>query len=306
VVAAPTIAVADFMAQKNFRIIAKGDRDPIAHYCNPADAVAFAFHATLWFPIRMDARLISAKLIQANLNGVDLRVADLSVADLSNADLTVANLVGAQLGAADLSHANLSHANLSHANLNGTNLHTATLSGTVLRYTVFIQTFFTDVDLSNVIGLDTCKHDGPSSIDFRTLRKSPNLPLVFLRGVGLPDRLIDYLPSLLNQAIQFYSCFISYSAKDQDVADRLYADLQNKGVRCWFDRHDLPIGAKTRDYIDETIKLQDKLLLILSEHSIWSDWVEDEVTAAFERRGQARRATHAISDPPRRYRHDDG
>jgi hypothetical protein len=53
VVAAPTIAVADFMAQKNFRIIAKGDRDRIAHYCNPADAVALAFHATLRFAIRM-------------------------------------------------------------------------------------------------------------------------------------------------------------------------------------------------------------------------------------------------------------
>jgi hypothetical protein len=29
----------------------------------------------------------------------------------------------------------------------------------------------------------------------------------------LPDNLIDYLPSLLNQAIQDYSCFIRYSAK---------------------------------------------------------------------------------------------
>ena len=64
--------------------------------------------------------------------------------------------------------------------------------------------------------------------------KSGPLPLAFLRGVGLPDNLIDYLPSLLNQPIQFYSCFISYSSKDQEFADRLHADLQNKGVRCWF------------------------------------------------------------------------
>ena len=137
--------------------------------------------------------------------------------------------------------------------------------------------------------MDTCEHHGPSSIDHRTLEKSPNLPLAFLRGVGLPDRLIDYLPSLLNQPIQFYSCFISYSAKDQDVAERLHADLQNKGVRCWFAPHDLPIGAKILDGIDEAIRLRDKVLLILSEHSIKSDWVEDEVTTAFEeerKRGQ--------------------
>src|SRR5262249_44737313 len=90
------------------------------------------------------------------------------------------------------------------------------------------ETFLTNVDLSKVIGLDTCRHLGPSSIDHRTLEKSPNLPLAFLRGVGLPDGLIYYLPSLLKQAIQFYSCFISYSAKDEDVAERLHADPQRR------------------------------------------------------------------------------
>ena len=96
-------------------------------------------------------------------------------------------------------------------------------------------------------------------------------------------------PLTLNQPIQFYSCFISYSVKDQDMAERLHADLQNKGVRCWFAPHDLPIGAKILDGIDEAIRLRDKVLLILSEHSIKSDWVEDEVTTAFEeerKRGQ--------------------
>ena len=93
-------------------------------------------------------------------------------------------------------------------------------------------------------GLETCRHHGPSTIDHRTLQRSGPLPLAFLRGVGLPDNLIDYLPSLLNQPIQFYSCFISYSSKDQEFAERLHADLQAKGVRCWFAPHDMPIGAK--------------------------------------------------------------
>jgi len=44
--------------------------------------------------------------------------------------------------------------------------------------------------------------------------------------------MIDYLPSLLNQPVQFYSCFISYSDKDDDFVQRLHADLQNKGIRC--------------------------------------------------------------------------
>jgi len=105
---------------------------------------------------------------------------------------------------------------------------------------------------------------------------------VFLRGVGLPDRLIEYLPSLLNEAIQHYSCFISYSSKDQAFAERLHTDLQNKGVRCWFAPHDMPIGAKIIDAIDEAIRLREKVLLILSEGAIASDWVEGEVTRTLE------------------------
>jgi hypothetical protein len=105
----------------------------------------------------------------------------------------------------------------------------------------------------------------------------------------LRDNFIDYTPSLLDQAIQYYSCFISYSSKDQDFADRMHADLQNNGVRCWFAPHDLPIGGKSLDEIGAAIRLRDKVLLILSEHSIKSGWVEDEVSKAFaeeRRRGE--------------------
>jgi hypothetical protein len=94
--------------------------------------------------------------------------------------------------------------------------------------------------------------------------------------------LIDYLPSLLNQPIQHYSCFISYSAKDDDFAKRIHADLQKSGVRCWFAPHDLPIGEGILEGIDAAIRLRDKVLLILSEHSIESGWVKDEVNTGFE------------------------
>ena len=148
------------------------------------------------------------------------------------------------------------------------------------------RTILAGANLSNVTGLETCVHDGPSVVDHRTLELSGRLPLRFLRGVGLPDLLIEYLPSLLNQLIQMYSCFLSYSSKDHSFAERLYADLQNSGVRCWFAPKDLRIGEKIWDTIDEEIRLRDKVLIILSENSIESDWVEDEVNKAFsEERG---------------------
>jgi hypothetical protein len=132
-------------------------------------------------------------------------------------------------------------------------------------------------------GLDRCLHEGPSIIDHRTLQRSGQLPLTFLRGCGLPDNLIDYLPSLLNQPIQFYSCFISYSSTNDEFAHRLYADLQNEGIRCWFAPEDMKIGDRTRTRVDEVIRVHEKLLLVLSDSSINSDWVEKEVEAAFEK-----------------------
>jgi hypothetical protein len=168
----------------------------------------------------------------------------------------------------DLREASLSGADLSEADLSGAHL---------------LETVFGNSNLTNARGLDTCVHRGPSILDHRTVERSGPLPLSFLRGCGLPDTLIEYLPSILNQPIQFYSCFISYSTKDQQFADRLHADLQNKGVRCWFAPHDIAGGRKVHEQIDEAICVYDRLLLILSEHSMGSSWVETEISKARKR-----------------------
>jgi uncharacterized protein YjbI with pentapeptide repeats len=236
--------------------------------------------------------LRNADLRGAGLSGADLSIADLRNADLGSADLKRAYLAGADLGGANLGGADLRRADLSEANLGGVNLGKAQLSfanlcgadlsKADLSGAKLYETVFADIDLTGTTGLETCEHAGPSVIDFRTLEQSHPLPLAFLRGVGLPDNMIDYLPPLLSQSIQYYSCFISYSSRDDDFARRIHADLQNKGVRCWFAPHDLPIGGKILDEIDAAIRLRDKVLLILSEHSIGSDWVEDEVKTAYE------------------------
>ena len=247
--------------------------------------------------VRMYIDLRDADLSGADLSGADLSHADLREmhllgaklyranlyhSDLNSANLGGANATGANLMRADLSYADLSNANLMGAELSFAKLDETRLTNANLTSVVFLATTLANLDLGRVDGLETCEHRGPSIVDYRTLAKSGRLPLAFLRGVGLPDALIEYLPSLLNQPIQHYSCFISHSTKDHDFSDRLYADLQNKGVRCWFAPHDMPIGGRIVDEIDTAIRLRDKLLLILSEHSIKSDWVEDEVSKAFE------------------------
>ena len=233
-------------------------------------------------------RLNGAKLHNANLGGLDLSGIDFRMADLRNSDLRSANLERANLENVDLANTNLTRtsfksanlvsAALEGANLNGTNLWGADLSGAKLSGTTF-----NNVDLSNTNGLDLCFHKRPSGVDYRTLQKSKNVPFGFWRGCGLPDALIDYMPSLTGEVIQLYSCFISYSSKDQEFADRLHADLQNAGVRCWFAPHDMRTGDRIRDTIDEQIRVHEKLLLILSESSVASHWVDNEVESAMEK-----------------------
>src|SRR5215207_600034 len=55
------------------------------------------------------------------------------------------------------------------------------------------------------------------------------------------DELLFVFRTWFSNPIEFYSCFISYSSKDQDFAERLHVDLQNNGVRCWFAPEDLKI-----------------------------------------------------------------
>ena len=94
---------------------------------------------------------------------------------------------------------------------------------------------------------------------------------------------------MVGRPFDFYSCFISYSTYDQEFADRLYADLQAKGVRCWFAPHDIHGGRKIHEQIDEAIRLHDRLLLILSEHSMSSNWVKTEIANARQREEQEKK-----------------
>jgi hypothetical protein len=203
---------------------------------------------------------------------------------ISHANLSGANLSGATLSGATLSDANLIHADLIHADLIHADLSDATLSRADLSRARVMYTTFGNVDLSVVYGLETARHDGPSTIGIDTIYRSQgNIPEAFLKGAGVDDTFITYIRSLVGKAIEYYSCFISYSSKDNAFARRLYADLQSQNVRCWFAPEDLKWGEKIRHGIDEAIRLHDKLLIILSKESVASGWVEHEVKTALSK-----------------------
>jgi uncharacterized protein YjbI with pentapeptide repeats len=233
-----------------------------------------------------EADLKRAYFIRADLVRVDLYEADLTRADFRWAYLIATDLRMASLARADLRWAHLSESNLSEANLTKANLIKASIIKTNLLHAdlkdvSMAWTHFGDVDLSLTKELFTARHFGPSSIGIDTIMRSDGkIPESFLRETGVSDNIIQNIALLTEKGLSHQSCFISHSGKDLEFAEKLYSDLQNHGVRCWFASEDMKIGKKTWDAIYHFIRMRDIILVILSEDSIASDWVEEEVNAA--------------------------
>lgn len=211
-----------------------------------------------------------ADLTKAYLDNAILHYSNLSDSSLHEASLREVNLLSAKLCRADLRGAILSWTNLDQADLTGANFAQANLGGTILG----------NVNLSNVLGLDSVIHQGSSTLGIDTLIKSKGkIPESFLRGCGVPDSFIEYLPSLIGamEPIQFYSCFISYSTKNEEFAKRLHSRMRDNNLRVWIANEDLKGGHKLHEQIDEAIRVYDKFIIVLSPESLRSKWVMTEV-----------------------------
>ncbi|MEM8971100.1 MAG: toll/interleukin-1 receptor domain-containing protein [Pseudomonadota bacterium] len=229
-----------------------------------------------WVPEELSDHLLTTDFSEANLAGAKLHGARLQFAKFRGANLEKADLREANLSYTNLSDADLSHSDLGIANLTGAYLNRANLNRAVIHSTVFAG-----MTLKDAINLESCRHRGSSFLDHASLVKSGMLPIPFLRGCGLPEVYIEYLPSLLGQPIEFYSCFISYSSNDKSFARRIHADLQERGIRCWLDEHQVLPGDDIHQAIDRGIKLWDKVVLCCSENSLSSWWVDNEIETAF-------------------------
>lgn len=253
----------------------------------------------------INANLTQAQLQGANLTGADIREANLSKATLSEvilieADLAGSKLIGCNLYNSDLTRANIQEADLSEADLHGVIFRDTNIIDTRFLNSHLLDTNFLGVNLSTAIGLETVIHRSPSYIDVRTLTYSRGeIPDAFLRGCGLSDWEIEntklYNPELSNEeinniqyrihdlrvkrAIQINPLFISYSHSNSDFVDAIERKLIENGVRFWRDIHHAKAGRLEKQ-IDDAIHLNDVVLVVLSEHSTNSDWVEHEVRKA--------------------------
>jgi hypothetical protein len=266
---------------------------------------AFLDRANLNSANLAEANLEKAHLQKADLEMADLRKANLHTVDFLEADLRAAKLEGADfeeayLGGADLREANLSEASLKGANLLGTDFTGANLDGVKLNRAKIGFTIFGDIDLRKILGLDDVDHQYPSTIGINTIHNSKGkISEGFMRGCGLTDLDIEYtrifqeelstkeIEGILNrvhnlrvgQALQINPLFISYSHKDSTFVDTMEKHLDEKGIRFWRDIHDATAG-RLEKVVDLAMRQNPTVLLVLSENSVKSDWVEHEARSA--------------------------
>lgn len=76
--------------------------------------------------------------------------------------------------------------------------------------------------------------------------------------------------------------FISYSSKNQEIADNICKQLENAGIKCWIAHRDESAGSHFGGEIVEAIEKCQLVVLIFSEYANSSMHIESEVALAFE------------------------
>ena len=90
-----------------------------------------------------------------------------------------------------------------------------------------------------------------------------------------------------NSVLDQMSCFISYSSKDEEFARQLHRRMCDAHLRVWFAPEDIQGGQKLHEQIETAIRAHDKLLIVLSEASLQSEWVMTELRKAFKAEQQS-------------------
>ena len=259
---------------------------------------------TTWNGWRRDNADVVPNFDAAELSGLVLDGANLDDANLFEAGMANASLVGvslrrAVLQGADLRGANLRSADLSDADLSGTwhrdptvrlawptgadlrdaSLHDTLFARTALRGCKFNgarlnRTIFCDVNLSLAQGLEDAIHEGLSQVTVSTLAKSRGvLSRAFFSRCGVPEAVLRsvLVPKPGTAPDQYDSCFICHSSEDVEFAEKLVERLTNAGVSVWYDNRNVQGGRMLADQLGDAIQASDRVVVVVSEHSLTSD-----------------------------------
>ena len=83
--------------------------------------------------------------------------------------------------------------------------------------------------------------------------------------------------------------FLSYSHKDRAFVDMFAVNLVKARHNVWMDRWELNIGDSLTQKIEENLTASSAILIIMSQHSVASDWCKREITAGLVRELEEKR-----------------
>lgn len=223
-------------------------------------------------------------------SGIDLSQTDLSGCTFREVILDRTNLRQANLSGSEFRQVALSRTDMCRADLRAANLILTTLDEVDLEGALFGQSHLGYSPIGNCRGLHRTIHTSESHIDFLTLLHSTMLPQEFFQHFGVEPQ--DYARVQRLRVDLYHDCFISYSSKDTAFAQALRDALIDKGVPCWFAPNDYrinrpwfqspPSGYELGRDLFNFIDAAEIVVLILSTHSLRSDWVNEEMIRSYQ------------------------
>jgi hypothetical protein len=263
--------------------------------------------ATFYESSLQRVNLRSAILTHVQFKSADLTDARLSRAAINASDLIGATFVGAELYDTDLTGAAMNRANCTGANMLKVNLGNARLVSTILADVKFngaslSSTSLADVDVSPFCDARRIRHNGPSSIDSRTVIRSYRHPKLkqFMLACGVPSIFVEYMiecaravdESVLRSLMQ--STFISYGGPDEAFARKLYEALKAHDVVTFFFPESATIGERIDNEVFRRLQEHDRVLLICSRNSLDRPGVLNEIQETLDREAQDGGATYLL------------
>jgi tetratricopeptide (TPR) repeat protein len=88
------------------------------------------------------------------------------------------------------------------------------------------------------------------------------------------------LESSIEESKTISQIFISYSHRDKEFVNRLASDLEKAKTSVWLDEKKIKVGDSISEKIEDGISKCDFFCLVISKHSVNSNWVEREYRTA--------------------------
>lgn len=223
-------------------------------------------------------------------SGADLSQADLSECIFREVILGKVNFQETDLSGSEFRQVSIFDANMKRADMKGANFILTTFDKVDFEDAMLGQSHFGYSPIRNCRGLQQVVYTSQSHADFLTLRHSTRLPNEFVHHLDVELDQYDLITRLRGDF--YYDCFISYSTKDEGFVRRLRDTLVTRGVPCWFAPGDYRLNTQWFDRklsgyelgrdLFNFIDAAEVTLLVLSMHSLNSDWVNEEVIRSYQ------------------------